>query len=77
MQKDTRPFLFRFLKKCVSPGRVNINNEYQYDPETDMLHWMVKPNKPAAIDEAGIGGPTTKKCDIEKGEDNKDRRMWE
>jgi hypothetical protein len=77
MQNVTNPYLFRFLKKCISPGRANIDSEYEYNSETDMLHWVTNPNKPAAIDEAGMGGPTTKKCDIEKGEDNKDRRMWE
>jgi hypothetical protein len=77
MENVTNPYLFRFLKKCISPGRSNIDSEYEYNSETDMLHWVSNTNKPAAIDEAGMGGPTTKKCDIEKGEDNKDRRMWE
>ena len=29
-----------------------------------------------AIESKLDGGPTTKKCDVEKGEDQKDRRIW-
>jgi hypothetical protein len=32
--------------------------------------------KEFAIDSNLTNGPTTKKADIEKGEDNKDRLMW-
>jgi hypothetical protein len=70
------PFLVSFAKPCVSPGRGSPNAEYVYDDEADMVRWTGHAAAPFAIDQAGTTGPVTKKADMEKGEDNKDRRMW-
>ena len=72
----TVPFLVAFAKKCVSPGRVNASHEYEYDVQEDMVRWKAAPGTPFAIDLSASVGPVTKKADIEKGEDSKDRRMW-
>jgi hypothetical protein len=77
MIKQPLPFLLRFAKKCVSPGRYQLNEEYEYDALTDMVLWVADKSKPFVIDKAGQDGPMTKKCDLEKGDDNKDRRMWQ
>ena len=77
MKTYTKPYLLRFAQKCVSPGRIQPSKEYGYDPNSDMMLWVQHPDKPAAIDQSGNNGPTTKKCDIEKGDDLKDRRMWQ
>ena len=73
-----KPFLLKFAKSCVSPKRVNIksNYEYEYDDSVDMVRSIVAPDKPLAINVTANSGPMTKKADIEKGEDNKDRMMW-
>ena len=73
----TKPFLFRFLQPCTSPGRATSNQNYIYDETTDMVRWLGSPDHPFAVEANNDDdGPTTKKCDVEKGEDNKDRRMW-
>lgn len=74
---NTTPFLFRYAKQCVSPGRKQNNEVYSYDEELDMVRWLGADGHPVAIDMADAHGPMTKKCDIEKGDDNKDRRMWQ
>jgi len=73
-----KPFLLRFVRQCTSPTRANakINNDYQYDESMDMVRCVSTPMKELAIDSSLSNGPTTKKADIEKGEDNKDRLMW-
>lgn len=75
--KKSVPFLINFAKPCCSPGRQPLNPSYRYDNNTDMVHWLGSEEHPPAIDLSGIDGPMTKKCDIEKGDDNKDRRMWQ
>lgn len=72
----TVPFLINFAKPCVSPGRTGTSAEYVYDEAEDMVRWTGHAKTPFAIDQAAATGPMTKKADIEKGEDNKDRRMW-
>ena len=72
----TVPFLIAFARKCVSPGRASTNADFEYDRVEDMVRWAAAPGAPFAIDLRGSIGPVTKKADIEKGEDNKDRRMW-
>lgn len=42
-----------------------------------MVHSVVMEGHPPAIEIENAKGLVTKKCDIEKGEDQKDRRMWE
>jgi hypothetical protein len=72
----TLPFLVGFAKPCTSPGRAITNEEYSYDQTEDMVRWVGHADSPFAIDNSNSSGPMTKKADIEKGEDNKDRRMW-
>lgn len=72
----TIPFLISFAKPCLSPGRSSVNTDYVYDKTEDMVRWTGHAEAPFAIDQAGTAGPMTKKADVEKGEDNKDRRMW-
>ncbi len=74
----TTPFLFRFAKPCTSPGRFIHQTKYQYDPASDVVRRVDLAERPLAI----LNGddddpPKTKKHDIEKGEDAKDRRMWQ
>lgn len=71
-----RPFLFRFAQPCLSPERAGKNPDYAYDESIDMVRWLGSPDCPPAIEQHGREGPITKKKDIEKGEDQKDRRMW-
>ena len=70
------PFLLRFAQPCMSPGRATPDPNYVYDNEIDMVRWKTGPGSPLAIEMHGKPGPLTKKGDMEKGEDNKDRRMW-
>lgn len=74
--KDNVPFLLRFARPCRSPSRVDKNPDYVYDDLNDIVRWLGRPDHPLAIMAAGEDGPKTKKADIEKGEDQKDRRMW-
>jgi len=71
-----KPFLFRFAKPCLSPSRAQTRPDYFYDEETDIVRWLGAADHPPAIEIEGENGPPTKKCDIEKGDDNKDHRMW-
>jgi hypothetical protein len=70
------PFLLRFARPCLSPGRITPNLDYFFDDETGMVRWLGSQEHPFAIEINGPPGPVTKKADIEKGEDTKDRRMW-
>ena len=71
------PFLFRFKKTCQSPNRSHIDTSYSYDLDTDMvMDNLAVPHIPA-IESTRNPGPITKKQDIEKSEDQKDRRMWQ
>lgn len=73
---EKKPYLFRFASPCCSPGRNIPNPEYFYDNSTDLVRWSgITPNPPA-IELSEVIGLPTKKADIEKGEDSKDRRMW-
>lgn len=71
-----RPFLLRFARPCMSPGRAPLDPEYAYDESIDMVRWLGSSDRPPAIEAHGKRGPMTKKADIEKSDDNKDRRMW-
>ena len=69
------PFLFRFKREVVSPGRAALkNNDEVYDDSIDMLMVLEDGKWIYAID--GKEKRKTKKCDIEKGEDQKDDRIW-
>lgn len=80
----TKPILFRFAQPCLSPERAQKNPNYAYDESIDMVRWLSAPDHPPVIEAYGSDDgpedppdpPKTKKCDIEKGEDQKDRRMW-
>ena len=70
------PLLVKYAKKCTSPSRIRNEENYYYDETTHMVRSLKNPRQPCAIDMAGETGPMTKKCDIEKSDDNKDYRMW-
>lgn len=70
------PFLLKFARTCTSPKRANATADYEYDESIDMVRSATDASKTLAIDIANNTGPMTKKADIEKGEDNKDRMMW-
>lgn len=73
----TSPFLFRFAKPCLSPERyVKPSDNYYYDPVTGVVRWRNGIDNPPAVVACGSDAPQTKKCDVEKGEDSKDRWMW-
>ncbi len=74
-----RPFLLRYAKPCSSPGRVPTSANYAYDHEIDMVRKISVPGRTPAIycQDDDDDGPKTKKFDVEKGEDCKDRRMWQ
>lgn len=71
-----QPFLLRFARPCVSPGRASRDPDYEYDESLDMVCWLGSPDRPPVIEAETPKPPITKKADIEKGEDKKDRRMW-
>lgn len=71
------PFLFRFKKNCESPSRAGRDSSYTYDSKVDMVMDSVANPTLPAIDSDRLPGPQTKKKDLEKGEDQKDRRMWQ
>lgn len=74
--KDNVPFLLQFARPCRSPSRGDKNPDYVYDDLNDIVRWLGRADHPPAIVAADENGPKTKKEDIEKGEDQKDRRMW-
>ena len=73
-----KPFLVKYAKKCVAPARGNTKSKegYVYDNTVDMVKSVLDDNQTYAIDLTSNTGPMTKKADIEKGEDSKDRMMW-
>lgn len=71
-----KPFLFKFAQKAGSPPESELGKDFYYDHEKDMLRSKKQPDNPLAIEVEGEDGPKTKKNDVEKGEDNKDRQMW-
>ncbi len=71
-----QPFLLRFKQPCLSPDRAVPDTEYIYDDSVDMVRWLGSLEQPLAIETSEGSGPKTKKKDLEKGEDNKDWRMW-
>jgi hypothetical protein len=72
----TEPFLLQFAEKTGSPTNEELGSDYYFDPESDLLRCQDGSGNPAAIDREGESGPETKKNDVEKGDDNKDRGMW-
>jgi hypothetical protein len=76
VMKTKVPFLLRFARPCRSDAKAERKPDYVYDDVNDIVRWLGRADHPPAIVAAGEGGPKTKKQDIEKGEDQKDRRMW-
>lgn len=78
--EQIRPFLFRFRAKCMSPKRAlmdpNLNRGYQYDNDLCQVVKVVDGKRIPAISCSENSGLVTKKRDIEKGDDDKDRWMW-
>lgn len=69
------PFLFRFKKEVISPSRAALKNDDEsYNDSFDMMMVFEDGKWIFAID--GKEKRKTKKCDIEKGEDQKDDRIW-
>ena len=78
-----QPFLTRFAEPCKTKSEIEIDPEYFYDEEVDMIRWANHAESPLLIDAlySNLGNrpknpPSTKKCELESGEDQKDRRMW-
>ena len=70
------PFLFRFKQPCLSPNRASLGEGFQYDSVMDQVVAILDGQPVPAIDANLAKGPETKKGDIEKGDDRKDRWMW-
>ena len=69
------PFLLRFKKEVISPSRAALNSDDEsYNNSLDMMMVFEDGKWIFAID--GKKKRKTKKCDIEKGEDQKDNRIW-
>ena len=76
-----QPFLIRYAKPCLSPNRVSANPNYLYDEDIDMVRWLGSSDHLPVIEAYLLNDgpddpPKTKKADIEKGEDQKDRLTW-
>jgi len=71
-----KPFLLQFAEKAGSPPAEELNKDYYFDPEDDLLHKKDDSENPVAIEIEGEAGPRTKKHDVEKGDDNKDQGIW-
>lgn len=69
-----KPFLFRFRKEVMSPNRAALDEKTSYDDGMDMMRVFENGKWIFAID--GAEKRKTKKCDVEKGEDQKDGRIW-
>lgn len=76
MGDQMKPFLLQFSEEAGSPPQSELDSEYYFDSEADILRWKAHPDNPPAIEVEGENGPKTKKNDVEKGDDNKDRGMW-
>lgn len=71
-----KPFLFRFKRECLSPNRATNNKLFYYDQELSIVMTIENGCPIPVIESEQNEGPRTKKADIEKGEDQKDSRMW-
>lgn len=71
-----QPFLFRFKRECLSPRRVVPDERFYYDQDTCQIMTTENGRPIPAIESPDTEGLMTKKADIEKGEDQKDRQIW-
>ncbi len=69
-----QPFLFKFKQPCST--KFEINNKIQYSYENEMVFLTNGSSNIPVIDSKGQNMPSTKKADLEKGEDQKDSLMW-
>lgn len=74
--KNIEPFLFRFKSCCVSPTRVPADETCEYDTDLQMMMTTERGKRIPAIASKTYRGRTTKKADLEKGDDQKDDLMW-
>ena len=72
----TSPFLLKFARPCNSRKTQTGDDASFYDAKSDMRRLQQGAATPLLIDVPDARGPRTKKEDIERGEDQKDRRMW-
>jgi len=70
------PYLFRFKRQCMSPRRAGPAEGFFYDDNLAMVMVLRQSGAVPVIDTPMDQGPTTKKADIEKSEDQKDNWMW-
>lgn len=86
-QNTTRPksldceiLLLRFAVQCKGRRGDSVwrGSEFKtrYDAESQLTVVVTKDDEYPAIDCENLPALATKKCDIEKGEDSKDRWMW-
>jgi len=68
--------MFRYKKECLSPNRITNDKRFYYDQELSQVMTIENGSVIPAIESKQNNGPKTKKADIEKGEDQKDMRMW-
>ncbi|EMA14669.1 hypothetical protein [Haloarcula marismortui] len=73
---DSEPFLLKFAEETGSPPDSELGEDYYFDQDSDLLRSKNHPEELPAIEIEGEDGPDTKKNDVEKGDDNKDRGMW-
>jgi hypothetical protein len=76
MDPKLQPFLFRFATPVIAPARSPQPSDSYYDHALDVVRWTGAPTHPPVVTVEGIAAPQTKKNDLEKGEDSKDRSMW-
>ena len=76
-EKKVEPFLFRYKKECLSPNRVQHDERFYYDMELCQVMTIEDGHVIPVIESRMENSLQTKKADIEKGEDQKDRRMWQ
>lgn len=70
------PFLLRFKQSCSSPDRNQPDKMFRYSEILAQVVTEVDGRLVPAIEAQVKEPPQTKKGDIEKGDDQKDRRMW-
>lgn len=74
MKNMTEPFLFRFRQPCST--LFNGETNAKFDTNTNMVMIEEKGIMTPIIFSNSQNIPTTKKADIEKGDDQKDSLMW-
>ena len=70
----TEPFLFRFRESCST--HFEGTSDAIFDEKMNMVMVNEKGIMIPAINTDSQNIPTTKKADMEKGEDQKDSLMW-